>query len=331
MHRLRQEQEIDEDSLSQLLMSLHVRSTVYCRSQLRAPWGFAVQARDASAFHLVTAGACWLEVDGLDEPMWLDSADLAVLVDGRAHRLRDTPSSRVEWLDDILGRTPVEHGRLRYGGSGPVTGLLCGGFRVEGAQAHPLLLAMPPVLRLRGREPSTSAWLDQLLAMLDVEVQRPRAGSDAVLARLADIMLTQAIRTHLLSLVDGEEPGVRALRDGRITKAIRLVHADPARPWTVDELAVEVAMSRSAFADRFRHLTGEPPMRYVTRCRLSRAASYLADEGATLLDIAIRSGYDSEASFTRAFSRHFGMAPGAYRRRIRERAPDLQLLPDSAP
>jgi AraC-like DNA-binding protein len=320
VHKLNQE--LQEDDVNDLLRALHVRSTVYCRSLLRGPWGFGVQARDACAFHLVCGGSCWLEVDGVDDPMRLGTGDLVLLMTGRGHRLRDEPSSEVEWLDEILRRTPLEHGQLHLGGSGTLTELLCGGFVVEGMRVNPLLLAMPPVLRLDGRDPATSEWLDGLLAMLRSEVGQPRPGSDAVLARLADILLTQAIRAHLVAIAASDRPNLGALRDGRIARAIRLVHGHPGRPWTVECLAAEVAMSRSAFASLFRRLTGESPMRYVTRYRLSRAAAHLGEDGATLLDIALRIGYDSEASF----SRHFGMAPGAYRRRLREAADPLGAL-----
>ncbi len=203
----------------------------------------------------------------------------------------------------------------------------CGGFMVEGAQANPLVLAMPPLLRHGGEDPTTVAWREALLEVLHLEIRQPRPGTDAILARLADLLLTEAIRAYLLSLADADQPQVGAMRDPRIAKAIRLVHADPARSWAVEELASEVAMSRSAFAERFRQLTGEPPMRYVTgeppmryvtRCRLARAASFLAQDRSTLFEVARRTGFASEASFTRAFSRAFGMAPGAYRRRLRE-------------
>jgi mannose-6-phosphate isomerase-like protein (cupin superfamily) len=137
----------DDDPVSDLLRSLQVRSTVYCHSEMHAPWGFAVHPRDVSVFHLVSEGGCWLEVDGLDEPVRLESGDVVLLMTGRGHRVRDAPSSEVEWLDDILARNPDRGRRLRYGGSGDVTELFCGGFLVEGAQASPLVLAMPPVLR----------------------------------------------------------------------------------------------------------------------------------------------------------------------------------------
>jgi len=189
---------------------------------------------------------------------------------------------------------------------------------LEGSQANPLLLGLPQVLRLEGDDPMVSAWLDPVLALLRAEIVRPMPGTDAVLSSLADLLVTNALRTYLVALAHADEPRVGALLDPRIAKAVHLTHADPGHAWTVEELATEVAMSRSAFAARFRQLTGEAPMRYVTRCRLSRAAAYLAEDGTNLFDIALRVGYDSEASFTRAFTRAYAMAPGAYRRRHRE-------------
>lgn len=310
--------DLNDDAVSDLLRSLRVRSTVYCRSEMGAPWGFGVPPRDVSAFHLVTEGSCWLDVDDVDDSVQLGTGDVVILMSGRGHRVRDDPSSPVEWLDDILSHTPPVEGRLRHGGSGPRTELVCGGFIVEGAPASPVLAALPPVLLLEGGNPATADWFDALLTMLRVEVAVPRSGAEVVLARLADMLVTQTIRSHLESLISNRESAVGGLRDPRIAKAIRLAHTNPAHPWTVEELAAEVAMSRSAFASAFRQLTGETPMRYVTRCRLTLAASCLADGSLSVFEVARRSGYDSEASLTKAFSRHFGMAPGAYRRKLRQ-------------
>ena len=318
MDRLHPPAELDEDAVNELLASVRIRSTVYCHSDMRAPWGFAVKAKDVCAFHLVVDGACWLEVDGTDGPVRLESGDVVLLMTGRSHRLKDDSSSDVEWLDEILTRTPAHRGHLHYGGSGPRTELLCGGFLVEGSQASALLLAIPPVLRIHRNDPADADWLSGLLASLRAEVADPRPGAAAILAVLADLLVTQVIRSYLLDLVNADQPVIGGLRDPRIAKAIRLAHADPAHAWTVEELAAEVAMSRSGFAASFRQLTGESPMRYVTRCRLARAASYLADDGISVSEIAARTGYDSESSFSKAFAKHFGMAPRKYRRRLRE-------------
>ena len=163
--------ELDEDAVNELLASLRIRSTVYCHSDMRAPWGFAVKAKDVCAFHLVVDGACWLEVDGTDGPVRLESGDVVLLMTGRSHRLKDDSSSDVEWLDEILTRTLAHRGHLHYGGSGPRTELLCGGFLVEGSQASALLLAIPPVLRIHRNDPAGADWLS-------VAIHPGRAGSD---------------------------------------------------------------------------------------------------------------------------------------------------------
>jgi transcriptional regulator GlxA family with amidase domain len=180
-------------------------------------------------------------------------------------------------------------------------------------------MSLPPLLRVDGSDPAASEWSTALLAMLRLEVTGRHPGGEAMLARLADILIIQAIRTFLVSVSDADHPSVGGLRDSRIAKAIRLCHADPARPWTVEDMASEVAMSRSSFAAVFRQLTGESPMRYLTRCRLASAASHLAATELTVFGVAQRVGYDSEASLTKAFTRAFGVAPGAYRRRLRRK------------
>ena len=146
------------------------------------------------------------------------------------------------------------------------------------------------------------------------EAREPRLGGEAVITRLADILVIQALRTWLET-----DPGARtgwlgALRDEQIGTAIALIHADPARDWTVESLARELAMSRSAFAARFTALVGEPAIAYVTRWRMQVAVAALRDERATVGELAGRLGYRSEAAFARAFKRETGMPPGAVRR-----------------
>jgi AraC-like DNA-binding protein len=313
-------EKIDEDAVTQVLASLRVHSTIYCRTELRAPWGFAVKPAEVSVFHLICEGSSWLDVDDVEVHVELGAADVVLLMTGRGHRMRDDPSSEVEWLDDIIQRTPPTDGRMIYGGSGHRTEMVCGCFQIEGAQANPLLFSLPPILRLDGRDPATREWVEALLAMLRREVNLPLAGGEAMLARLADLLIIHAIRTFLVSLADGDHAHLGALRDPRIAKAIRLFNADPARSWTVEKMASEVAMSRSSFAASFRQLTGESPMRYLSRCRLARAASYLAAGELTVFAIAHHVGYESEASLTKAFSRAFGTAPGAYRKQVKERS-----------
>jgi AraC-like DNA-binding protein len=303
----------EPDGLSQLLLRLTVSSTVYCLSHMTSPWGFKVAARPRPAFHLLTAGNAALEVDGEPGPIRLTAGDLVIIPRGEAHTVKDSPASKVQWLDSILERTPPVNGRLDHGGGGRRSELLCGGFAVDQLTGRPLLEALPTVVHLRGSEGRAPEWLVGLIRMIASEMASSGPGSEAVVTRLTDALLAQALRQCLLE-VDRAGGGAPSVSDPSIARALRLVreHADQA--WTVSKMAAAVSMSRSAFAERFRAATGEAPMRHLTRYRMARAAEYLRATQAGIREIARLTGYDSEVSVTKAFRRQFGVAPGAYRK-----------------
>jgi AraC-like DNA-binding protein len=295
-----------DDGLSQLLLRVSVNTTIYCLSEMTAPWGFGVEARPMPAFHLVTAGQGWLTVDGQRRGRRLLAGDLVILPRGQAHQLRDSPTSRVLWLDDILTETPPVDGRLSHGGGGERTELVCGGFGIEQLTARPVLESLPDVVVLSGHEGRAPEWLSGLVRMISVEMAAGRPGAEAVVSRLTDALLAQALRNHLV--------GTTPVTDPQVARALRLIHERADTSWSVSTLAEAVALSRSSFAARFRAATGESPIRYLTRYRLEKAASYLRTTDAGLRDIARRTGYDSEVSISKAFRRWYGMSPGAYRR-----------------
>jgi AraC-like DNA-binding protein len=302
------------DQVSQLLRVIRIRSTLYCRSQLAAPWGFGVEAHGNPAFHIVTAGRCWLEVDGEPGQIALTAGDLVLLPTGSRHWMRDEPATPATELEEILAVTPPsQHGRLRWGGSGPRTGLLCGGFAVEGGLAHPIFRALRPAVVIRGASGRPVAWLSATLALLSAETGSDAPGAGEVMTRLADVLLTQALRAALNQLKSSDGAGLPALGDRRIASAIEFIHSQPEHRWSVGELASKVALSRSAFSARFRELVGEAPQHYMTRTRLAHAAALLRTTDAPLAQIAARVGYGTEFSFGKAFKRTFGIAPGAYR------------------
>ena len=302
------------DQVSQLLRVIRIRSTVYCRSLLAAPWGFGVEAHGNPAFHIVTAGRCWLEVDGEPGQIALAAGDLVLLPMGSRHWMRDTPATPATELEEIIATTPPgQDGRLRWGGSGPRTGLLCGGFAVEGGLIHPILRALRPAVVIRGVSGRPVAWLSTTIALLNAETASDAPGAGEVMTRLADVLLTQALRAALNQLNSSGVTGLTALGDRRIASAIEFIHSQPEHRWSVGELASAVALSRSAFAARFRELVGESPQRYMTRTRLAHAAALLRTSDASLAQIAARTCYGSEFSFGKAFKRTFGIAPGAYR------------------
>jgi AraC-like DNA-binding protein len=294
------------DAVSEMLRTLRIRATVFCRSDMRAPWGFGVKAHGRAAFHILLEGECQLEVEGVDQPTRLSAGDVVVLPRGPGHRLRSGAGARVEWLDDILVRTPPVQGRLVYGGKGARTDLICGVFSIEDKEAAPVLNAIPTIALVRNAD-GRARWLAPLLALVKAEVGSFEPGADSVVARLADVLLLQAVRTGLQS-ANGH------IFDAQVGKTMRLMREQPERGWTLEALAKAVSASRTSLADRFRRSTGVPPMRYLTKLRIASAARELSGTNASLAEIAARVGYGSDVALSKAFLRETGQTPRDYRR-----------------
>ena len=312
------------DAVSDALRSLNVRSSVFCLSDMRAPWAFRVDGAEVAKFHLVLAGSAWVSLEGRD-PMPVDAGDLVVLPRGQPHTIYDDPGSPVVALEQIIqDQAPADASQIRYGGTGALTRLLCGGFSVAGALPDATLAVVPDVVRVDSTRVTAARWLEPMLAMLNSEADDRQLGSSAILAKIADVFLTQALRAWL---VGAEQAGLLVtgqVRDRPIAEAVQAIRSRPAEPWTLDLLASQVGLARTALATRFRQLVGEPPMRYLTRVRLGRAAGYLSTSQLTIHEIVRLTGYDDVAAFSKAFKREFGRAPGAYRRAA-GRAPDISI------
>jgi AraC-like DNA-binding protein len=303
------------DALSEVLTTLHLASSFYCRSELSAPWGLAFPAGNVAMFHAVRRGTCWAIVDGLDAPVGLSAGDLVLFAQGHAHALVDSVTTRARPLQDVLRTEAADKTHpLCYGGGGAPVTLLCGHFSYAHGQVHPLLSLLPPMIHLAGEDGRAAPWLESTLAILAHESASGGLGADAVITRATDILFVQAIRTYLERDASGAKGWLSGLADPQISAALSRVHQSPERPWTVDSLAAAAGMSRSGFSARFHELVGEAPGQYLTRWRMHRAASYLRVENASLAEVATRVGYGAEASFSKAFKRYVGVAPGAFRR-----------------
>ncbi|MGY1821970.1 AraC family transcriptional regulator [Geodermatophilus sp. SYSU D00079] len=300
------------DPVGRVLFDLRVRGTFHCRVEATAPWGLEMPPFEGCmSFHVVTEGGCLLEVDGATHR--LRAGDLALVPHGRGHLLRSGPGARVAGRADVLPQEPVgEHFTvMRLGGGGAPAGLLCGVVEPERPGAVHLLDLLPPVLHVPGDDAARAGWLPVLLGLLADEARHDRPGTEAVVTRLADVVVIHAVRTWLDSGATG--PGwLRALRDPQVGRAVARVHRSPGEAWTVERLAREARMSRSAFAARFTELAGEPAMHYVARWRMHLATVALTS-GTTAGELARRLGYESEAAFARAYKRVVGVPPGAVR------------------
>jgi AraC-like DNA-binding protein len=303
------------DPLGEALYFLRMSGLFYSRCEFTAPWGLALPAMpDCLMFHIVTSGRCWLDVEGAP-PRLLQPGDLALVPHGEGHRLLSEPNAVATPLFDLPRAYESDRYEiLRQGGGGAAAGIVCGTVRFDHPAAHRLIDVLPRLMCVEGWSSPEWEGIASLLRMMAAEAKELRPGGEAVITRLADVLVIQAIRAWLARDPAAQTGWLGALQDKQIGRAISLIHRDPARAWTVAALASEVAMSRSAFAARFTQLVGEPPLRYVTRWRMHVALAWLQEDEATIGELALRLGYQSEAAFSRAFKRVMGMAPGAVRR-----------------
>lgn len=303
------------DPLGKALHHLRMSGAFYCRSELTAPWGITLPALPEYVwFHVVTSGSLELE-PGEEEAVTLNPGDLALVTHGAGHALRSDPEAPAPGIlklerEEVSPRYEI----LRHGGGGEETLLICGAVRFDDPTARNLIAALPDLIRIEALRAPGMERMHGTLGLIAAETMHSRPGGEAVITRLSDILVIQAIRAWM-----DADPGARmgwlgALRDPEIGRALALIHRDPAHPWTVESLAREVAMSRSAFAARFTLHVGEPAMQYLTSFRMQVAVNALRDEGATVADLANRLGYRSQAAFARAFKRVVGVAPGAIKR-----------------
>jgi AraC-like DNA-binding protein len=301
------------DTVTELLTALAVRSSVYCMSELRAPWGFQVEGANVAKFHLVLEGACWLQAEGGD-PVHLAAGDLVILARGEGHVMCDEPGSPAPSLEAMIASHPLDdQARLRYGDDGPVTRLLCGGFALGGAVPASLLAMLPPVLHLDAVSTGVISWLEPVFVLVRQEATRAHPGAQAIFAKLADVFLAQALRTYLVGAEQAGLLRMEPLADPQIGAALSLIRDRPDLKWTVQLLARQVGMSRTLFSTRFRAAVGESPMHHLARVRLGQAAGYLTTTKLSLEAIARRTGYGSSAALSKAFKREFETPPGRYR------------------
>jgi AraC-like DNA-binding protein len=299
------------DVLSDMLDTVRLETTVFAQTWLRTPWGIQADAREQFTFHVMPRGGGHLEVEGL-APVDVGAGDVVMLAPGRAHSLRDRPGSPVRPLWDLLADGAFS--RAEDDGDAGSSYLICGCFRFTDVRGDRLVSALPTLIHVRGGDTTAGPWLAQTIRLLADEATADRPGATTVVNRLCDALFVYLLRSHLATLPDDETTWLRALVDPQIGAVLRMIHAEPAAPWTVAKLAAGAGMSRSAFAARFTDLVGEAPMGYVTRWRLRTAAVALRATRRDVAEVAAAAGYESTAAFSKAFRRLIGEPPAAYRR-----------------
>jgi AraC-like DNA-binding protein len=294
------------DPLSEVITLLQPRAVFSRRISGAGRWGVRYSAFGEPSFCAVLEGSCRLAVEG-HRPLTLEAGDFVLLPATPGFTMSGFEPARLEQLDPQIMSKLV--GEVRHGtrGGRPDVRLLGGWFAFDSPDTGLLVSLLPSLVHVRGVER-----LSVLVRMVGEEASESRPGRDLVLIRLVEVLLIEALRA---APGDDAPPGLlRGLADERLAPAIRQIHSQVARSWTVPMLAKSAALSRSAFFERFTRTVGLPPMEYVLSWRMAVARDLLRRQDMPVGEVAERVGYGSASTFSTAFSRHVGQPPGRYAR-----------------
>jgi AraC-like DNA-binding protein len=313
------------DVLADVLRVIQLSGGVFIEADFSEPWCLSgkVSPEDCRAFmraprhvmgmHYVVSGRMLLQA-GESKAVEVGAGEVVLLPHNHAHLFGsslDVPPVRA---GDIV--QPGHGGglfRIVHGGGGSMTRVLCGYLGCD-LPFNPLLAVLPPVLTINARALPSGMWIETSFRLGASKTAASREGADLAIARLAELVFAEAVQQFLAILPGSGGGWLAGLQDPYVGRALGLLHAQLTRKWTADSLAGQVGLSRSAFAERFASLVGQPPIQYLGAWRMHVAAQRLRAEHASIAQVGFGVGYESEAAFSRAFKRQFGVSPDAWRR-----------------
>jgi AraC-like DNA-binding protein len=294
------------DPLSEILALLRPRTVFSKRISGAGRWGVRYSEFGQPSFCAVLEGSCRLAVDG-HRALTLEAGDFILLPATPGFTMSGFEPVRPERIDPKVTSTSL--GEVRHGrrGGRPDVRLLGGYFVFDSPDAGLLVSLLPSLVHVRGVER-----LSTLVRLVGEESGARRSGRDLVLTRLVEVLLIEALRS---SSTEDAPPGLlRGLADAQLAAAMRQMHGQIARSWTVAQLAKTAALSRSSFYERFTRTVGVPPMEYLLAWRMAVAKDLLRRQNVGVNEVAERVGYGSASTFSTAFSRHVGQPPSRYAR-----------------
>jgi AraC-like DNA-binding protein/mannose-6-phosphate isomerase-like protein (cupin superfamily) len=274
--------------------------------------GLAARSSGVTSFHIVVEGSCWLRMEG--EEVALSAGDVVAFPFGTGHQLgAGRGDALVTPMNDLPPKPWREIPVLRYGAGDGAVRLLCGFLEFGATSFGPLRDALPKLLLARTREVAALGWMRATIDQIVAEVDQPRAGGVSMLERLTETLFIELLRHHLSSIGSQARGWLAAMSDPALARCLSVVHAEPARDWSIKTLAAAAGLSRSALTERFEAVLRVSPMRYVREWRLCLAGVALDATRAPIAAVAQDAGYGTEAAFSRAFSRANGISPAAWR------------------
>ena len=313
------------DALSETLRVVRLAGAIFVNARFTAPWCYQSARADSVApllepgaervviFHMITEGDCYVELDD-QPPLRLMAGDVVVFPHGDAHRMMSQPGvppGPGGRLSAVLARRPRT---IAFGGGGPPTRFVCGYLACDARLAQMLLAGLPPVVRVNVRGSNAGTWLESSVRYALAEARSPRPGGAGVLSKLAEVLFIEVLRLYMNEQDENRTGWLAGVRDRVVGAALSALHREPARCWTLDELARSVGASRSVLAERFQRLVGSSPMQYLTQWRMVLAANLQRHSNAQLTHVAQDVGYQTDTAFIRAFRREFGVPPATWRR-----------------
>jgi AraC-like DNA-binding protein len=317
------------DVLSEVLKVVKLQGALYFNGEFSSPWSFcaphsrvvaphlAPGAGHVIIYHLLTEGKASARLlDGERVP--LDAGDIVIFPHGHAHVLENGPPTESVDLGNELARIVSQGLKLsRLGGGGEVTKFVCGFMACEPRLSQVFLSGLPPLFKVSIRNDASGRWLENSIRFSVNEADASRAGGEAVLAKLSEVLFVETLRVYIAHIPPEQTGWLGGARDSEVGKTLALMHRNPEHPWTIATLAKEAGVSRSVLAERFRHYLNEPPMAYLTHWRLQLGAQKMTSTSHSVAQIAAEVGYESEAAFNRAFKREFEAPPARFRSQSR--------------
>jgi AraC-like DNA-binding protein len=315
------------DVLSELLKVVKLQGALFYNGEFSSPWSLCSPASSVVAphlapaghviiYHLLTEGRALARLaDG--ERITLNAGDVVIFPHGDQHIIENGPPTRTVELARELARLVAQGLKLsRFGGGGEVTKFICGFMACDPKLSQVLLRGLPPMFKVSIRSDASGKWLENSIRFSVDEADPTRAGGEAVLAKLSEVLFVETLRLYIAHL-PAQTGWLAGARDAEVGKTLALMHRNPSHPWTIASLAREAGLSRSVLVERFRRYLNETPMAYLTRWRLQLGEQMLGSTSYSVAQIASEVGYESEAAFNRAFKREFGTPPARFRNQSR--------------
>jgi AraC-like DNA-binding protein len=314
--------------LQHALEQLRLEGAIFFRTELTEPFAFESTpsaladvlhpgAERVILFHIVARGTCWVAGDD-GERHWAGTGDVIVLPYGDHHVIGGASPASCVPITELMKPLPWNDlPAIRHGGGGEPVDLVCGYLVSDDPLFDPAMRVFPSAFVVRLPKGAASGWVQASVAYAATEHVPSSASPTSVSTRLPELVLIEVLRHHLASAPAADQGWLAALHDPVLAPALALLHGDPARRWTVADLAAEVAVSRSVLDERFRQVLTLSPIRYLTEWRMHLAEELLDTTDLGVVPIARRVGYESEEAFSRAFKRAHGDSPGRWRARER--------------